>query len=130
MLSPETVEAIGAAEARRNRGLTFGIWAIVILLIIIGIVYHLIAMIALQSLLLHDRRMASITIRQLDEALKKRLRLRAAQSGRSVEDEVRTILREAADGDRRRRRAPPSPRAQSVRRADGGRPHLASSACC
>jgi phosphopantothenoylcysteine decarboxylase/phosphopantothenate--cysteine ligase len=40
--------------------------------------------------------MASITIRQLDEALKKRLRLRAARSGRSVEDEVRTILREAA----------------------------------
>ncbi|HTQ83160.1 MAG TPA: bifunctional phosphopantothenoylcysteine decarboxylase/phosphopantothenate--cysteine ligase CoaBC [Pseudolabrys sp.] len=41
--------------------------------------------------------MASITIRQLDEALKKKLRLRAARSGRSVEDEVRTILREAAD---------------------------------
>ena len=40
--------------------------------------------------------MASITIRQLDEALKKRLRLRAAKSGRSVEDEVRTILRAAA----------------------------------
>jgi phosphopantothenoylcysteine decarboxylase / phosphopantothenate---cysteine ligase len=40
--------------------------------------------------------MASITIRQLDEALKRRLRLRAARSGRSVEDEVRTILREAA----------------------------------
>src|SRR5664280_801800 len=39
--------------------------------------------------------MASITIRQLDEALKKRLRLRAAKSGRSVEDEVRTILRAA-----------------------------------
>ena len=41
--------------------------------------------------------MASITIRQLDEALKKKLRLRAARSGRSVEDEVRTILREAAE---------------------------------
>jgi phosphopantothenoylcysteine decarboxylase/phosphopantothenate--cysteine ligase len=41
--------------------------------------------------------MASITIRQLDEALKKKLRLRAAKSGRSVEDEVRTILREAAE---------------------------------
>ncbi len=40
--------------------------------------------------------MASITIRQLDETLKKRLRLRAARSGRSVEDEVRTILRAAA----------------------------------
>lgn len=41
--------------------------------------------------------MASLTIRQLDERLKRLLRLRAARSGRSVEDEVRTILREAAD---------------------------------
>jgi len=41
--------------------------------------------------------MASITIRQLDEALKKKLRLRAARNGRSVEDDVRTLLREAAD---------------------------------
>lgn len=41
--------------------------------------------------------MASLTIRQLDDRLKKLLRLRAARSGRSVEDEVRTILREAAD---------------------------------
>jgi len=40
--------------------------------------------------------MASLTVRQLDEALKKQLRLRAAKSGRSVEDEVRTILRAAA----------------------------------
>ena len=39
--------------------------------------------------------MASLTVRQLDERLKKRLRLRAAHNGRSVEDEVRTILREA-----------------------------------
>jgi phosphopantothenoylcysteine decarboxylase/phosphopantothenate--cysteine ligase len=41
--------------------------------------------------------MASLTIRQIDERLKKLLRLRAAKSGRSVEDEVRTILRAAAD---------------------------------
>jgi phosphopantothenoylcysteine decarboxylase/phosphopantothenate--cysteine ligase len=40
--------------------------------------------------------MASLTVRQLDEALKTQLRLRAARHGRSVEDEVRTILREAA----------------------------------
>ena len=32
--------------------------------------------------------MASLTIRQLDEELKKRLRLRAARNGRSMEDEV------------------------------------------
>jgi len=41
--------------------------------------------------------MASLTVRQLDEKLKRLLRLRAAKSGRSVEDEVRTILREAAE---------------------------------
>jgi phosphopantothenoylcysteine decarboxylase/phosphopantothenate--cysteine ligase len=41
--------------------------------------------------------MASLTVRQLDERLKKLLRLRAARNGRSVEDEVRTILRAAAD---------------------------------
>jgi phosphopantothenoylcysteine decarboxylase/phosphopantothenate--cysteine ligase len=44
--------------------------------------------------------MASLTVRQLDEKLKKQLRLRAARNGRSVEDEVRTILRSAAaDGE-------------------------------
>jgi len=42
--------------------------------------------------------MASITIRQLDEQLKKDLRLRAARNGRSMEDEVRTILRAATGG--------------------------------
>ena len=41
--------------------------------------------------------MASLTVRQLDDKLKTLLRLRAARHGRSVEDEVRTILRAAAD---------------------------------
>src|SRR5436189_1725914 len=45
--------------------------------------------------------MASITIRQLDEGLKRRLRLRAAGNGRSMEDEARTILRHAASLDER-----------------------------
>jgi phosphopantothenoylcysteine decarboxylase/phosphopantothenate--cysteine ligase len=40
--------------------------------------------------------MPSLTVRQLDEHVKKRLRLRAARHGRSVEDEVRNILRSAA----------------------------------
>lgn len=40
--------------------------------------------------------MPSLTVRQLDEGTKKRLRLRAARHGRSVEDEVRSILRAAA----------------------------------
>ena len=37
--------------------------------------------------------MASITIRNLDESLKSRLRVQAAIHGRSMEDEVRDILR-------------------------------------
>jgi phosphopantothenoylcysteine decarboxylase / phosphopantothenate---cysteine ligase len=41
--------------------------------------------------------MASLTVRQLDERLKKLLRLRAARRGRSMEDEVRVILRQAAE---------------------------------
>lgn len=38
--------------------------------------------------------MATLTIRNLDAALKQRLRLRAAQHGHSMEAEVRDILRE------------------------------------
>lgn len=37
--------------------------------------------------------MGSITIRRLDDELKERLRRRAASHGRSMEDEVREILR-------------------------------------
>ena len=39
--------------------------------------------------------MASITIRNLDERLKAKLRLRAAAHGRSMEEEARVILRGA-----------------------------------
>jgi len=39
--------------------------------------------------------MASITVRNLDEDLKRRLRVRTAASGRSMEREVREILRAA-----------------------------------
>ena len=42
--------------------------------------------------------MASITIRNLDDALKRRLRVRAAEHGRSMEEEVREILRQAIGG--------------------------------
>ncbi|WP_458759057.1 bifunctional phosphopantothenoylcysteine decarboxylase/phosphopantothenate--cysteine ligase CoaBC [Afipia sp. TerB] len=42
--------------------------------------------------------MASLTVRKLDDDLKAALRLRAARHGRSVEDEVRVILRDAAEG--------------------------------
>jgi phosphopantothenoylcysteine decarboxylase / phosphopantothenate---cysteine ligase len=40
--------------------------------------------------------MASLTVRQLDDKLKRLLRLRAARAGRSMEDEIRVILRQAA----------------------------------
>ena len=39
--------------------------------------------------------MASITIRNIDESIKARLRVRAAHHKRSMEDEVRNILRTA-----------------------------------
>jgi antitoxin FitA len=47
--------------------------------------------------------MASITIRKLDDALKRRLRIRAAEHGRSMEEEAREILRQAVDGTPARR---------------------------
>ena len=56
--------------------------------------------------------MASITIRNLDDALKERLRRRAARHGRSMEDETREILATAlAEG-----RRSGSNLAESVRR--------------
>jgi plasmid stability protein len=39
--------------------------------------------------------MASMTIRNIDEHLKSRLRVQAAHHGRSMEDEARDILRSA-----------------------------------
>ena len=39
--------------------------------------------------------MGSILIRKVDERLKRKLRLRAAQHGRSMEDEARDILKAA-----------------------------------
>lgn len=39
--------------------------------------------------------MAVMTIRNIDDAIKSRLRLRAAMHGRSMEDEARDILRAA-----------------------------------
>ena len=39
--------------------------------------------------------MASITVRDLDETIKTRLRIQSAQHGHSMEEEVRQILRKA-----------------------------------
>src|SRR5580704_5124352 len=63
--------------------------------------------------------MASLTVRQLDDKLKKLLRLRAARNGRSMEDEIRVILRAAAEqagGEILEQFEPPSrPKRQPVR---------------
>ena len=44
--------------------------------------------------------MASITIRNLDNDVKTRLRVRAAEHHRSMEEEARIILRDAVNGTR------------------------------
>jgi plasmid stability protein len=41
--------------------------------------------------------MASITIRNLDDGLKRSLRVRATKHGRSMEEEAREILRQAVE---------------------------------
>jgi plasmid stability protein len=48
--------------------------------------------------------MAVMTIRNIDDAIKKRLRIRAAINGRSMEDEARDILRSALSTDEPRTR--------------------------
>ena len=44
--------------------------------------------------------MASITIRNLDDSIKQQLRVRAAEHGRSMEEEARDILRTAVGKNR------------------------------
>src|SRR5439155_5117336 len=80
----------------------------------------MIALIAMQSHAMFgaafgSKPMASLTIRRLDDGLKKRLRLRAASNGRSMEDEARIILGEATVAEDGRGlgasvRGPPAPR--------------------
>jgi phosphopantothenoylcysteine decarboxylase / phosphopantothenate---cysteine ligase len=67
--------------------------------------------------------MANLTIRKLDDAVRDRLRLRAAQNGRSVEDEVRVILREASQShssEAGRAASTPSSPAQAIPRSPFG----------
>ena len=54
--------------------------------------------------------MASITIRNLDDDVKTRLRVRAADNGRSMEEEARLILRDAVG-----RKKPPRDLASAIR---------------
>jgi|CXWL01.1.fsa_nt_gi plasmid stability protein len=46
----------------------------------------------------HATTMASITVRKLDDEIKERLRVRAAQAGHSMEEEARSILIRALGG--------------------------------
>jgi len=57
--------------------------------------------------------MASITIRKLDDTVKAKLRIRAAENGRSMEEEARSILEHATESE-----TPPQPLSfyQSIRR--------------
>lgn len=54
--------------------------------------------------------MASITIRNLDDDIEQRLRVRAAEHGRSMEEEAREILRRAMTED-----SPPRDLAAAIR---------------
>ena len=65
--------------------------------------------------------MATLTIRKLDDAVRDELRLRAARNGRSVEDEVRVILREASQHG-------PSVASQAVSQGPATAPHAARNA--
>ena len=50
--------------------------------------------------------MASITVRNLDDGLKRRLRIRAAENGRSMEQEAREILKHALEEEAGTRQEP------------------------
>lgn len=63
--------------------------------------------------------MASLTIRNLDDELKALLRLQAARHGRSMEEEVRVILRQAVA-------PPPSRPAGSIGLGSRIRAHFAA----
>ncbi len=54
--------------------------------------------------------MASITVRNLEDSVKARLRMRAAERGHSMEEEARIILRDAV-----RPRTEPENLAQAIR---------------
>ncbi len=45
--------------------------------------------------------MAAVSIRDLDDGVKERLRVRAAQNGRSMESEIRAILADAVGAPQR-----------------------------
>ena len=142
VLAPETVAAIGRAEARRNRWTTLALWVdrrrcwrwLVYLRIALQLASDMIALIAMQS---SDSLSQTSSHGQphhppARRGREERLRLRAAQNGRSMEDEARTILRQAAAPRARPRAtaAAPSRAARPQRRAAAHPAVPARSACC
>jgi plasmid stability protein len=72
---------------------------------------HLLSMHAMTTMTTEGS-MATLTIRNIDAPLKERLRIRAARNGRSMEAELRQIVREALSSDRK-----PEPNiAEAIRR--------------
>lgn len=65
--------------------------------------------------------MATLTVRGLDDELVRRLRIRAAENGRSAEAEHREILKEALAGPAQPSRSEIAERLASFRAATGGR---------
>jgi plasmid stability protein len=59
--------------------------------------------------------MASITIRKLPENTKRRLRLRAARNGRSMEQEARNLLETALSGPEAQTESRPKNLAEAIR---------------
>lgn len=68
--------------------------------------------------------MADIILRNLDETLKERLRLRAARNGHSMSEELREIVREALTG--RDRREEFKKLAADIRKLSAGKPQTPS----
>jgi plasmid stability protein len=58
----------------------------------------LLSLLAMLAVLRYYQFMATLTIRNVDEAVKRRLQVRAALNGRSMEAEVRVSLSELVDG--------------------------------
>jgi plasmid stability protein len=77
---------------------------------------------ALLSFAATETSMATLTVRNLDEAVARRLRIRAAENGRSTEAEHREILRSAlAEGEPPLTRQQAAARLAAFRRRNAGR---------
>lgn len=59
--------------------------------------------------------MGTLTVRNFDDDLKAELRVQAAERGRSMEEDVRQLLREAVEGRRHKPRSPYKNLAEAIR---------------